>query len=249
MKLNEPIKPAGIGKGQVAFDVGNKPTALTQSESSANSSDSSQSTEGVRISAITESTALARSIAYSAASSAVANNQNEIWGVRGVADFVVYNVSSTTLGYGFVKFDNTGTKYKYEWQQINNPYMWIDSEDSSKIRVNKSGWYLVDCLVSIENYKNSKNYRLDAITDASEVAILGYDSVHTNDYPTLRINALIPIPAIHTETGETVVEAPYFQIRLGIMDTFNTNTTIQADGYIHAMWMKPFEADESHPTQ
>lgn len=241
MKFNEPVRPAGIGRKQVAFDTGRKPSALTLIENDDNTQLDPQSNEAQNVATLAQAGAQARAIAYSAASSAMSNNQNEIWGVRGVADFNIENNTS----FGYVKWTYSGTIYKYEIAQINNPFMYIDSEDNAKIRVNRPGWYLVDAMVVVENYKNSTDYTMDIVLDNTEIVVLGFDKVHTNQYPTLRINAIVPVPAVETFNYPDFTR--YFRIRWHA-NSISPNTTIQADGYIHAMWLKPWEADETHPT-
>lgn len=248
MKFNEPVRPAGIGRKQVAFDVNRNPSAFTIVEDVENTQTDPGSVQAQNTAAFVQATAMSRAIAYSAASSAMSNNQNEIWGVRGMADFTVTKVAFTNLGYGYVKWDFTGSKYVYTWPQINNPFMWIDSEDSSKIRVNRPGWYLVDALVAVDNYKNSQNYKLDIIVGGSEIVVIGFDSLHTNQYPTLRVNAIVPVPAYTTDPAVATTTDPYFQVRLGCMDGLNNDVAIQGDGFIHAIWIKPYEADEAHST-
>lgn len=240
MKFNEPVRPAGIGRKQVAFDTGRKPSALTLIENEDNSSLDPQSNEAQNVATLAQAGAQARAIAYSAASSAMSNNQNEIWGIRGVADFTVDN-----SGYGYVKWIYSGTKYQNNMQQINNPFMYIDSEDPAKIRVNRPGWYLVDAMVVVENYKNSQDYRMDVLLDDTEIIVVGFDRVHTNQYPTLRVNAIVPIPAVITDVYPDITS--YFRVRW-FAQGITPGTTIQADGFIHAIWLKPWEADETHAT-
>ena len=240
MKFNEPVRPAGIGRRQVAFETGRTPTAFTLIESEDNDGNDTNSQTGQDEAVLAQANASSRIIAYSAASSAMSNNQNEIWGVRGVADF-----TTDANGFGFVKWDNKGTIYNYNWAQINNPYMYIDSEDTAKIRVNRPGWYLVDAMVVVENYKNSQDYRMDILLDDTEIIVVGFDKVHTNQYPTLRVNAIVPIPAVVTDI--TPATTRYFRVRW--QGTGAASHTIQADGFIHAIWLKPWEADEAHANQ
>lgn len=235
MKFNEPVRPAGIGRQQVAFSLPDLPNSLTVIEQDDNTdiiiTENNEAT-------FAQASASARIIAYSAASSAVANNQNEVWGLRGVADF-----TTDTNGFGYVKWDNKGTMYNYNWAQINNPFMYVDSEDSAKIRVNRPGWYLVDAMVKVTNFKQAQQYRMDILLDNTEIIVVGFDAVHTNDYPTLRVNAIVPIPAYVTDITPEITR--YFRVRwqgIGI----TTATTIEADGFIHAIWLKPWEADEAH---
>lgn len=237
MKFNEPIRPAGIGRKQVAFETGRKPTELTIIENEINNEDPG-SQYGQDEAVLAQANAASRVIAYSAASSAMSNNQNEIWGVRGVADF-----TTDTSGYGFVKWENSGTKYRYASAQINNPFMYIDTEDPAKIRVNRPGWYLVDAMVVVENYKNASDYRMDILLDDTEIIVVGFDRVHTNQYPTMRINAIVPIPAVVTDIDPR--STSYFRVRWQAVG-LGTATTIEADGFIHAIWLKPWEADEAH---
>jgi hypothetical protein len=240
MKFNEPVRPAGIGRRQVAFETGRTPTAFTLIENEDNDGNDPNSQTGQDEAVLAQANAASRIIAYSAASSAMSNNQNEIWGIRGVADF-----TTDSNGYGFVKWDNTGTLYKYNWAQINNPFMYVDTQDPAKIRVNRPGWYQIDAMVVSENYKQSQNYRMDIVLDDTEIIVVGFDKVHTSDYPTLRVNAIVPIPAVVTDINPTSTH--YFRVRwygTGI----NTATTIQADGYIQATWLAPWKADETHAT-
>ena len=238
MKFNEPVRPAGIGRNQVAFDIGNKPTEITIIENDENDTTSPESQTGQDEAVLTQANAASRIIAYSAASSAMSNNQNEIWGLRGVADF-----TTDANGFGFVKWDHSGTKYRYATPQINNPFMYVDTEDPAKIRVNRPGWYLVDAMVVVENYKNASDYRMDILIDDTEIIVVGFDRVHTNQYPTLRVNAIVPVPAVVTDINPT--STSYFRVRWQAVG-LSTATTIEADGFIHAIWLKPWEADETH---
>lgn len=237
MKFNEPVRPAGIGRRQVAFETGRNPTAFTLIENEDNDGNDPNSQTGQDEAVLAQANAASRIIAYSAASSAMSNNQNEVWGIRGVADF-----TTDSNGYGFVKWDNTGTLYKYNWAQINNPFMYVDTEDSTKIRVNRPGWYLVDAMVVVENYKNSTDYRMDILLDDTEIIVVGFDRVHTNQYPTMRVNAIVPVPAVVTDINPTSTN--YFRVRWQAVGA--GVHTIQADGFIHAIWLKPWEADETH---
>jgi len=238
MKFNEPVRPAGIGRRQVAFETGRTPTAFTLIENEDNDGNDQNSQTGQDEAVLAQANAASRIIAYSAASSAMSNNQNEIWGIRGVADF-----TTDTNGFGFVKWDHSGTKYRYATPQINNPFMYVDTEDPAKIRVNRPGWYLVDAMVVVENYKNSTDYRMDILLDDTEIIVVGFDRVHTNQYPTLRVNAIVPVPAVVTDINPT--STSYFRVRWQAVG-LSTATTIEADGFIHAIWLKPWEADETH---
>ena len=237
MKFNEPVRPAGIGRRQVAFDTGRTPTAFTLIENEDNNGNDPNSQTGQDQAVLAQANAASRIIAYSAASSAMSNNQNEIWGIRGVADF-----TTDANGYGFVKWDHAGTLYKYNWAQINNPFMYVDTQDPAKIRVNRPGWYLVDAMVVVENYKNSSEYRMDILLDDTEIIVVGFDRVHTNQYPTMRVNAIVPVPAVVTDINPTSTN--YFRVRWQAVGA--GVHTIQADGFIHAIWLKPWEADETH---
>lgn len=237
MKFNEPVRPSGIGRKQVAFSMPDLPNSLTiveqQDDNEANNTELNEAV-------LAQANASSRIIAYSAASSTMSNNQNEIWGIRGVADF-----TTDTNGYGYVKWDHSGTKYRYATPQINNPFMYVDTEDPAKIRVNRPGWYLVDAMVISENYKQSQNYRMDILLDDTEIIVVGFDKVHTPDYPTMRVNAIVPVPAVVTDINPT--STSYFRVRW-YGSGINSATTIQADGFIHAIWLKPWEADETHAT-
>lgn len=239
MKFNEPVRPAGIGRKQVAFDVNRNPSAFTIVEEQGNSHTDPESNEAQNIATLAQADAHARAIAYSAANATASANQNEIWGVRGVADF-----TTDVNGYAYVKWDYTGSIYRYNMPQINNPFMYVDTEDPAKIRVNRPGWYLVDAMVIVENYKNSQDYHMDIVLDDTEIVVIGFDKLHTNQYPTLRVNAIVPVPAVVTDV--TPATTSYFRVRW--YGNGAASHTMQADGFIHAIWLKPWEADETHAT-
>ena len=241
MKFNEPVRPAGIGRKQVAFDTGQKPSLLSLTVEAENTQTAPESTEAQNIATMVQATKLAKVAAYSAASSAIVQGQNEVWGVGGIDEFTV----DPTNG-GYVKWSAKGSLYEYNRKQINNPFMFVSTEEPSKIFVNKPGWWLVDALIAVTNYKNSQNYILDVLSGSGDDYILGFDSLHTNQYPTLRLNALVPVPSISQFAGFEPYEwPPYLQVRLRIPG-LGSSQLIQADGYIHAIWMKPWETNESH---
>ncbi len=251
MKFNEPVRPAGIGRRQVAFDTGRKPSALTLIENEDNSSLDPQSNEAQNVATLANAGAQARAIAYSAASSAIMKGMNDVWGTRYIDNFLVANLPSSQTAFGYVKWANEGSLWR-DWGSlyINNNAMYIDSEDTSKIRTNKPGWWLIDCMVNVTNYKTSSNYELHIFGGDIynyQYESVGYDIVHTNQYPTLRVNGLLPLPSVINPYGaggndidKIITNDPYFRIGLYFIDNANQDITVEANGYIQATFIRPF---------
>lgn len=247
MKLNEPIRPAGVGKGQVAFEVGNKPNILTLNESTTNNSDSTESTEANRISSIVESTKLARTIAYSAASSAVANNHNEVFGTKGLRNFTVPHAALSTYNQAAIKWAQTSPA---NTGGLWNPIAFVDHNDGTIIKVNRPGWYLVNAWFYCGDYKTSQKYDMGIYAaDSPEMNIVGKDIVHVNDYPTLRLQALVPVPGYdYYGNAKGPASAGGFSVYFGIYGNNNevNITAANSDAWLQITWLKPWESGEAY---
>ena len=93
MKFNEAITPKGIGRNQVAFNLpatGQLIDLLAQEES--------DNTQDVNLQdAVSKSISMSRVIAYSAASSAIANNYSSPFGLSGLENFTIPAATSVQL--------------------------------------------------------------------------------------------------------------------------------------------------------
>ena len=100
MKFNEPISPKGIGRNQVAFNlpVNGQIVNITEQE------ESDDSTQVNLQDAVSRSTALSRVIAYSAASSAIANNYAEPFGLAQIKDFTINHAGPSNWSQATVTF-------------------------------------------------------------------------------------------------------------------------------------------------
>jgi hypothetical protein len=129
MKYNEPIRPRGIGRKQVAFPTGSKYTAL-QSDEADFENTSQDSTAHTAEAASARVAGLARSNATAAASAALQRSQNYPFEMAGITNFTISagNPSFATIPFGTVI--------------VENPNFFYDARDRF-IYVNQPGWYFV----------------------------------------------------------------------------------------------------------
>ena len=95
MKYNEPIRPAGIGRKQLAFPTGGRISELTEIESEFNDM-SSDSTAGQIESRISNAIGVAKGSALAAASDAQKKTQNYPFGMVGITDFALSGTAAIT---------------------------------------------------------------------------------------------------------------------------------------------------------
>lgn len=249
MKFNEPVRPAGIGRKQVAFDVGRKPTALTLIESEDNSSLDPQSNEAQNIATLAQAGAHARAIAYSAANATASKNQNDIWGLHKILPWThvisfPYGNSSSYIHWD--GYDSAG----YGYSDINSSLAYVDGEDPTIIRVTRSGWYLV----TVHLFQGA-----EAIADhINRLTILSVDSTDTyvpfvtyesKGYPSLTITAMMPVPG-YLEDGNSSLDYDIFDKKGGFKVEYRIQgnhqqsidiTPSNSSAYIQIAWMRPWE--------
>jgi len=133
MKYNEPIRPAGIGRKQVAFPTGNQTSELQSLEIDFNTiaNDSTGSQIEARIS---NAIGIAKSSATAAASDAHKKSQNYPFGMIGITDFALSGLAAIT----------TKTLIPFRTVNVLNSNFQYDARDRM-IYVNEAGWYLVQC--------------------------------------------------------------------------------------------------------
>jgi hypothetical protein len=239
MKFNEPISPKGIGRNQVAFnlpDNGNLQSILQEV--------ASDDTTQVNLQdAVSRSTALSRVIAYSAASSAIANNYSSPFGLSGIENFTIPAATSTTWSEATVKFkQNTISNTSY--QPVNSEFYL--SSDGTTIIPKRSGWYMVNSMFYLGDHAGNHVYIYNAYpADHATDLIAGGDYLETQDHPTLRFNHLVPVIG-YDYYGKNVVQDsfnPLGGIKFNIMVYGNNHainvTSANSQAWVQCMWIAP----------
>lgn len=250
MKFNEPVTPKGIGRNQIAFNlpVNGQLINLVQQEEG-------DSTTDVNIQdAVSRSVGLSRVIAYSAASSAIANNYSSPFGLSGIENFTIPTSinGSTTWHEATVKFSQSGAK-----QPANSEFYL--TADGTTIIPKRSGWYMVNSMFYLGDHAGNHVYIYNAYpADQVEDMIAGGDYVETQDHPTLRFSHLIPVIGFDAYGRNKVdpygfgTDYPLGGIKLNVRVYGNTNainvTSTNSQAWVQCMWISPLrEAITTNP--
>lgn len=238
MKFNEPVKPKGIGRNQVAFNLpltGQLIDLVQQSEL-----DNPQEVNLQE--AVSKSISMSRVIAYSAASSAIANNYAEPFGLAGIENFTINHAGAHNWSNATVRFElDSNSKYAPE-----NPNYYLSS-DGLTINVNRSGWYQISAMLYIGDHAGNHVYMLRAYPEEQfDETLHGGDYVETQDHPTLRLTQLVPIVGFDNfrkNNGQNVggIETGGFKLELFIYGLTNniTITSGNSEIWLQAIWLGP----------
>ena len=237
MKFNESVTPKGIGRLQVSFNLptNGQPVNLLDQESVA---DPTQETiQEASIKAI----ALSRVIAYSAASSAIANNYAEPFAIARFNDFTIIGAGINNWSQATVTFQ-TDNFFKYG-PENSNYYL---NADGSTIKVNRTGWYQVMANFYLGDHAGNHVYMLKAYSEEQiDQTLHGGDFVGTQDYPTLRLTQLVPVIGfdLYRENKPNIagLESGGFKLDLFIYN-LNHNVTItntNSQIWLQAIWLAP----------
>ena len=243
MKLNEPIKSGGVGRKQIAWNTDKDISEQTILQEAANDPDTTSAHSP--IGTLAETLKLARVAAYSAASSAVANNENRIWSTQSIQQWTHYanNMASTT---SLIKWgadpDNMSN--------IRTGLAYVDAQDPTVIRVNKSGWYLVNVHFYEGDHElnNNKNTLYVANVDSPDAApSINYNYV--TGYPSLNHTVLLPVPG-YNYYGEATSPTDNFSkggftiyYTIGPHTGDLTITPTNSYASIQIIWLMPWESD------
>jgi hypothetical protein len=249
MKFNEPVRPAGIGRKQVAFDLNRNPSALSSIENQDNNDTDTGSQTGQDEAVLAQAVQSARVIAYSAASSAISNNMNEVWGIKTVVPWT-HTVNISHLGTSLIKWESDPRNEAYG---INTSLAYIDTADPTIIRVRKKGWYLVNVIfLQTEWHRNNSIYYLRALAvDQQDSFYTMQDVCITDTYPVLRLSTLIGVPGGNnlgkpstTTDGGIQIEFrsqnPGHGVEVYELDDDNVEAQLQI------IWLRPFEDENTY---
>lgn len=237
MKFNEPVTPKGIGRNQIAFNLpaNGQLINLVQQEEG-------DSTTDVNIQdAVSRSVGLSRAIAYSAASSAIANNYAEPFGIAKIKNFTIQAAGSTNWSQATVTFE-TNNFFKYGPENAN----YYLNADGSTIKVNRTGWYQVHAMLYIGDHAGNHVYMLKAYSEEQiDQTLHGGDYLETQEHPTLRLTQLVPVIGfdIYRENKPNIagIESGGFKLDLFIYG-LNQNVTItntNSQIWLQAIWLAP----------
>lgn len=249
MKFNEPIRPAGVGRKQVAFDVGRKPTALTIAESEEANITDPQSSEAQNMATLAQAGAHARAIAYSAANATASKNQNDVWGLHQILPWT--HIVSFPYGNSssYIHWDGYGSSYGH--YDIASSLGYVDSEDPTIIRVTRSGWYLV----TIHFFQGAEAVgdhinRLTILAVDSTDTLMPFVTYESKGFPSLTMIAMVPVPG-YLGDGNSSLDYDIFDKKGGFKVEYrlqgNHSSSIEitpsnSSAYIQIAWMRPWEA-------
>jgi hypothetical protein len=249
MKFNEPVRPAGIGRKQVAFDLNRNPSALTSIENQDNNDTDTGSQTGQDDAVLAQAVQSARVIAYSAASSAIDNNMNEVWGIKTVVPWE-HIVNSSHLGNSLIKWESDPRNEAYG---INTSLAYIDTEDPTIIRVRKKGWYLVNVIfLQTEWYHNNSIYYLRALAvDQQDSFYTMQDVCITDTYPVLRLSTLIGVPGGNNLGKPSTTTDGGIQIEFRSQNPGHGAEVYELDddnveAQLQIIWLRPFEDENTY---
>jgi hypothetical protein len=245
MKFNEPVRPSGIGRKQVAFSMPDMPSSLTIVEQQDNEEiNNIEENQAVLAQAVQS----ARVIAYSAASSAISNNMNEVWGIKTVVPWEHVVVSH--LGNSLIKWESDPRNEAYG---INTSLAYIDTEDPTIIRVRKKGWYLVNVIfLQTEWYHNNSIYYLRALAvDQPDSFYTMQDVCITDTYPVLRLSTLIGVPGGNNLGKPSTTTDGGIQIEFRSQNPGHGSEVYELDddnveAQLQIIWLRPFEDENTY---
>lgn len=246
MKFNEPVRPAGIGRKQVAFSMPDIPNSLTVVEEDDNTeinlTEANQAT-------LANANAMSRVIAYSAANATASKNQNDIWGLHKILPWTHVIPHSTTPTFSYIHWDGyDGSGYGY--YDIASSLAYVDGEDPTIIRVTKPGWYLVTVHFFQGDHSLNNHYNtIGIIAVDSPDTFMPQSWYYSHAYPATHITAMVPVPGYILGGDPASPDDNYqskggFQVQYGVYGNHNNSISITPENsraYIQIAWMRPWE--------
>lgn len=187
MKYNEPIRPQGIGKKQVAFPTGGQVTEL-DSKLIDFENELASSTNGLIDGKMANAVGIARSTAISAASEAHKRAQNYPFGMYSVQSFALSGTAALT----------TYTPIQFGIVNIRNSNFFYDNRDQT-IYVNEAGWYAVNIFFYSTSVSGVNDYALSITTNVGNAGYTEWysqyiDVQNTNKHIKLSASTIINLP-------------------------------------------------------
>ncbi|MFM8759460.1 MAG: hypothetical protein ACKODS_07960 [Methylophilaceae bacterium] len=186
MNYNEPIRPRGIGRKQVAFPTGSQYTELQDDEA--------LFLETSQISSLHESEAaaaravgIAKSASTAAASTALQQAQNFPFEIRNITNFAISGSGTGT--FAAIPFDQV---------IIENTNFFYDSRDRN-IYVNDAGWYFVRAFFYSTAIQGNYDWGLRVVTNVGNASYTEsynqfIDIRNSNKHPNVAGTTIINLP-------------------------------------------------------
>lgn len=201
MKFNELVRPAGIGRKQVAFSTSNVPSPLFEAETALNNAEN----ENPYIDAAVSVSALSEAAAYSAATASQNDVQNFCFQMDTVTEFAFVG----------------NARFQFGRQTVSNPYITYDPR-TQFFSCRKPGWYFVTFFV----YFNGINANVDwgcALVPESTAISSATNEIYpqTMDYDNVSKHCHLTGSALFNVPSQVDGEFSQGERRFGI----NINTT------------------------
>lgn len=215
MKFNELVRPAGIGRKQVAFSTSNVPSPLFEAETALNSAENTNP----YIDASVSVSAFAEVAAYSAAIATQNDVQNFVFEMDTLTDFAFVGVPA---------------RFQFNRQIITNPYITYDPR-TQFFTCRKPGFYLVKMFVNYTGVNGNYDWYISLVPESNQVSNYTFERVaeymdYHNVYKHCQLNgtALFNVP---TQTDGGRQGERRFSINIGTshtgLNTFtNSNTKL-----------------------
>lgn len=214
MKSNEPIRPAGIGKSQVAFQTKGKPSLLN--------SGATETQDDIFISGTTAQSganALSRAISTATATSLKQDIQNNCLEMYGVSGFFL-GTGSSGANIPWIRNNRSVQSDLYDY----NP-------NTQLLSVRKPGWYLVRAYIYAPIVNAAHEWGIKLISNVelnsgkTEIYAPWMGIEHTNKHPHASGMAIFNAPATEEVLNSVL---PAFRIRIYSSHSnisFSSNTT------------------------
>lgn len=187
MKFNELIKPAGIGRKQVAFNTGNNSSPLAEAETALNDAKNF----APYIDAAVSVSGLSEAAAYSAATATKTAVENFVFEADQITDFTW----APTAG-------NPEIRISFARPTIKSPYITYDAR-SNRCSLRKPGWYIINCWFFYNGSNGNHDWWLSFAPENINIIAGGsferypryMDYQNVYKHPSLKGSAIFNVPA------------------------------------------------------
>lgn len=203
MKYNELIRPAGVGRKQLAFNTGNVPSPLFEAETALNDAENVVP----YIDAAVSVSGLSEAAAYSAATATQKAVENFVFEIDTLTDFAFVGVPA---------------RFQFGRQIITNPYITYDPR-TQYFTCRKPGFYLVKMFVNYTGVNGNYDWYVSMVTESNQVSTNTFERVAAfmdfhNVYKHCQLNgtAIFNVP---TQTDGGFQGERRFSINIGTSHT------------------------------
>lgn len=157
MKYNELIRPAGVGRKQIAFSTNNIPSPLFEAETALNDAENTTP----YIDAAVSVSGLSEAAAYSAATATQKAVENFVFEMDTLTDFA---------------FVGAPARFQFGRQIITNPYITYDPR-TQFFTCRKPGFYLVKMFVNYTGVNGNHDWYISMVPESNQVSFNTFEMV------------------------------------------------------------------------